>query len=131
MAMAISRNEKEIVMGVSWSTEASQEGGNSINMVVNITATVIVTINGTVIRAVEKEMNGELDWGDWRCTILDHGLPERWTDAENNCDHDILVTRHQEENSIIRVPYVRIIRIHNRRNKPTINTARVSQLYQL
>jgi len=131
MAMAISRNEKEIVIDVSCSTDASHEGGNSIIIVVNITATVIVTINGTAIRTAEKEVNGKRDWGDGLCTILDHGLPERWTNAENNCDHDILVTRHQEENSIIGVPYLRIIRIYNRRNKPTINTASESQLYQL
>ena len=77
-------------MGVNCRTEASQDGGDRMTMVVNMTATVIVTINGTVIRTVGT--NGEGNWGDWGCTILDHGLPEWWTNAEDNCDHDVLIT---------------------------------------
>ena len=46
-AIAIRRNANDRLMSVSCRIDASHEGGNKIVSVVNITATVIVTTNGT------------------------------------------------------------------------------------
>lgn len=45
--MATSKNEKDRLIYVNWSTDARKEGGINIVIVMNNMATAIVTMNGT------------------------------------------------------------------------------------
>lgn len=36
-----------------------------------------------------------------RLTIIPHGLPKRWTDAEYNAGEDVLETRDQEKSCVL------------------------------
>ena len=48
-AIAINKKPNQIVMYVNCKIDASQDGGNRIAIVVKIAATVIVTMNGTIV----------------------------------------------------------------------------------
>jgi hypothetical protein len=77
--------------------------------IVNSDATVTVVMKGT--KSVRLHAS----------TVPTHWLPIRRTHAKDSSNHNILKTRHQKQDCIIRVPYLGIVRIDNRWDVPRLD----------
>lgn len=76
----------------------SQAPGSKSMYAENREVATIVTTKGTVVILIRLY---HIHWT--QLTIIPHGLPKWWTDAEHDSREDVLETRDKEKSRILRI----------------------------